>query len=284
MTIQTEMAMEKVKNELIECDLYGKLDTCISAHINANYDIFHNAIKQAKNKHMPCKLIKFNKYKHKKSKWITQGLLKSIRSRDTLYARLKRLQPNTIEHNTLLINLRTYNNILKRSIRTAKTLYFEITFQKFKYDIRITWKTLNYILSRNKAKDTLPTKLRGNINANDITNTLDIANTLNNFFISIGRNLAQNINYSGDKKDSYYLKTYHKKICKIKEIEQENKKTVINKSSVGIDGISTILLKCIAPSIIKPLTLITNQIMKTGIFPNKLKLAKIIPISTPNSG
>ena len=53
--------MEKVKNELIECDLYGKLDTCISADINANYDILHNAIKQAKNKHMPCKFIKFNK-------------------------------------------------------------------------------------------------------------------------------------------------------------------------------------------------------------------------------
>ena len=275
------MAMEKVKNELIESDLYGKLDTCISADINANYDILHNAIKQAKNKHMPCKLIKFNKYKHKKSKWIAQGLLKSIRSRDKLYARLKGLQTNTIEHSTLLINLRTYNNILKRSIRTAKTLYFEITFQKFKYDIRNTWITLNDILSR-KANDPLPTKLRGNINANDITNRLDIANTLNNFFTNIGRNLAENINYSGDKNHSYYLKTYHNKIFKFKEIEQENIKTVINsltnKSSVGIDGISTILLKCIAPSIIKPLTLITNQIMKTGIFPNKLKLAKVIPI------
>ncbi len=156
-------------------DLYGKLDTCISADINANYDILHNAIKQAKNKHMPCNLIKFNKYKHKKSKWITQGLLKSIRSRDKLYTRLKTLQPNTIEHNALLINLKTYNNILKRSIRTAKTLYFEITFQKSKYDIRNTWKTLNDILSRNKTKDPLPTKLRGNINVIDITNTLDIA-------------------------------------------------------------------------------------------------------------
>ena len=181
--------MEKVKNELIECDLYG-------ADINANYDILHNAIKRSKNKDMPCKLIKFNKYKHKKSKWITQGLLKSIRSRDKLYTRLKTLQPNTIEHNALLINLKTYNNILKRSIRTAKTLYFEITFQKFKYAIRNTWKTMNDILSRNKTKDPLPTKLRGNINVIDITNTLDIANTLNNFFTSIGRNLAQNITYT----------------------------------------------------------------------------------------
>ena len=64
--------------------------------------------------------------------------------------------------------------------------------------------------------------------------------------------------------------------------EQESITMVINsltnKSSVGIDGISTILLKCIAPSIIKPLTLIINQIMKTGVFPNKMKLAKVVPI------
>ena len=279
--IQTDVAMEKVKNELIECDLYGKLDTCISAGINANYDILHNAIKQAKNKHMPCKIIKFNKYKHNKSKWITRGLLKSIRSRDKLYARLKRLQPNTIEHNNLLINLKTYNNILKRSIRTAKTLYFEITFQKVKYDIRNTWKTLNYILSRNKTEYPLPTKLRENINGIDITNKLDIANTLNNFFTSIGRNLAQNINCTGYRNHRYYLKTNHKQIFKFKEIEQESITMVINsltnKSNVGIDGISTILLKCIAPSTIKPLTLIINQIMKTGVFLNKMKLAKVIP-------
>ena len=51
-----------------------------------------------------------------------------------------------------------------------------------------------------------------------------------------------------------------------------------NKSSVRIDGISTILHKCIAPSIIKPLTLIINQFMKTGVFPNKMKLANVIPI------
>ena len=199
-----------------------------------------------------------------------------------MYSRLKRLQPNTIEHNTLLIKIKTYNNILKRSIRTAKTLHFEITFQKFKYDIRNTWKTLNAILSRNKPKHPLPTKPRGNINVIDIKNTLDMANTLNNFFTSIGRNLAQNITYTGDKNYSYYLKTHHNKIFKFKEIEPESIITVINsltnKSSVGIDCISTILLKCITPSIIKPLTLITNQIMKTGVFPNKLKVAKVIPI------
>ncbi len=34
----------------------------------------------------------------------------------------------------------------------------------------------------------------------------------------------------------------------------------------------------IAPLIIKPLTLLINQVLHTGIFPDKLKIAKVIPI------
>ena len=34
----------------------------------------------------------------------------------------------------------------------------------------------------------------------------------------------------------------------------------------------------ISPSIVKPIILITNQIINTRVFPNKLKLAKVIPI------
>ena len=50
------------------------------------------------------------------------------------------------------------------------------------------------------------------------------------------------------------------------------------KSSSGCDGISTKLLKVIAPVIIKPLTLLINQVLITGTFPDKLKIAKVIPI------
>ena len=81
---------------------------------------------QQKIKHMPTKLVKFNKYKHKKAKWITQGLLNLIRFRDRLYIRLKREKPNTLEYNTIFINLKTFNSILKRSIRAAKKTHFEI--------------------------------------------------------------------------------------------------------------------------------------------------------------
>ena len=51
-----------------------------------------------------------------------------------------------------------------------------------------------------------------------------------------------------------------------------------NKNSCGFDGISTNLLKIIEPAITKPLTILTNQVLCTGMFPDKLKNAKVIPI------
>ena len=55
--------------------------------------------------------IKFNKYKHKKNKWITRGILKSIK-------------------------FNRFHNILRQSIKEAKRNYFVRTFERFKYDIK----------------------------------------------------------------------------------------------------------------------------------------------------
>ena len=50
------------------------------------------------------------------------------------------------------------------------------------------------------------------------------------------------------------------------------------KKSAGHDLISTNLLKEIYPLIAEPLSLIINQALSTGIFPSKLKIAKVIPL------
>ena len=51
-----------------------------------------------------------------------------------------------------------------------------------------------------------------------------------------------------------------------------------NKSSYGTDEISNKLLKSIKNEICKPLTLIINQSLTTGIFPNAFKTSKAKPI------
>ena len=77
--------MINVMNEIKLGNIYEKLNTNPNADRNYNYEIIYEEITRAKTKHMPNKLVKFNRYKHKKSAWITQGLITSIRYRDKMY-------------------------------------------------------------------------------------------------------------------------------------------------------------------------------------------------------
>ena len=63
--------------------------------------------------------------------------------------------------------------------------------------------------------------------------------------------------------------------------EETVRKTIQNlpsKNSCGLDGISSKLSKIIEPAIIKPFTLLINQVLNTGIFPDVLQIAKVIPL------
>ena len=65
-------------------------------------------------------------------------------------------------------------------------------------------------------------------------------------------------------------------------ITEETTMEILNnlkpKPSCGYDGISTNLLKTCKLEICKSLTLIINQTLSTGIFPDSLKVAKVIPL------
>ena len=50
------------------------------------------------------------------------------------------------------------------------------------------------------------------------------------------------------------------------------------KVSTGIDSISNKLLKEVKEAIEIPITIIINQMLMTGIFPNLLKISKVIPL------
>ena len=57
--------------------------------------------------------------------------------------------------------------------------------------------------------------------------------------------------------------------------------SLINKSSKGIDGISNNLIKTAKYVFAKPLIII-NQMLSSGIFPEQLKVSKIIPLHKVN--
>ena len=273
-------ALNNFHNEILSTNILDQLEMNPLANPNDNYEKIEKIITNAHNKCIPSKVTKFNKYKHSRSSWITQGILKSIHYRDKLYKKLKKEPPNTPLFAQNKVNLSTYNKILRQSIRLAKKTYYDKSFTKYKHDIKNTWATINTILQKTKNKRTFPSYFKDD---NDtITDKLDIANRFNLFFTNIGKNLADTLNSPNSKNHKNYLGTSTQSRFTFRHIDQKEIENIIKdftpKTSTGHDNLSINLIKLVNKEIALPLKIIINQMFSTGIFPNKLKIAKIIPI------
>ena len=262
-----------------QCTL-DKFNLDIQGNPSHNFSILNNIIMSAIKKHLPSKIVRYNKYKHKKTKWVTDGIIRSIKMRDQLYAELKNLDITDNEFDRRKETLREYNRILKLSIRNAKKLYYHSCFNKYRDDVKKTWQTINNLI---KSKETDNDK-KASIIIDDIElfDENEIADKFNNFFVHIGSNLANNINCPPNRSFHDYLRNHTEFQFNFVNVSEESVTKIIKelkpKTSCDITGLSNKLLKHIDCEIIKPLTVIINQCINTGIFPNDLKVAKVIPL------
>jgi hypothetical protein len=83
-----------------------------------------------------------------------------------------------------------------------------------------------------------------------------------------------------------YLTTPLTCTLKFTELDKKNVLDLIRnlkpKTSSGIDRLSNKLLQLIKTDIVEPFTLIINNCFNTGIFPQKLKIAKVLPLYKKN--
>ena len=248
-----------IHNDLEEKNIYEKLYKSPMADVNQNYNIMHQEAYTKK------KIVKSNRHKHKLSKWITHGIIKSIKYRDKLYKTLKRTHQESPDYTILKVNLKAFNTLLKKTIRAAKYMYYESNFRRNKTNIRNTWKTINEIISKSPPKNNFQTFFTDG--EKEITEICEIANKFYTLFTHIGPNQSKNINYTGDKSYKTYLKEPNKVSLKFEKVSETYVMQIINnlpnKNSCGFDGISTIIMKSIKNVILKSLTLIINQIINT---------------------
>ena len=95
---------------------------------------------------MPRKRVKYKKKLHKKSKWITNGILRSINKKD------KTDLDNTVLYDRLKTEFKDYRASLRKIIRKAKRDYYTHIFNRHKNDIKKTWSLINETLNRNLKK------------------------------------------------------------------------------------------------------------------------------------
>ena len=122
-----------------------------------------------------------------------------------------------------------------------------------------------------------------NYNGKQVSNPSDIANCFNNYFSNIGPNLADRIS-TGSKLFTDYLDPTLSPLNSffINPVTENEILSLIKNLDPGkANGpydIPIALIKLGKEHISKPITTLFNDSIKTGIFPQNLKLSKIIPL------
>ena len=108
-----------------------------------------------------------------------------------MYKKLKTTHPDSAEFEALTIHLRTYNKILKRNIKMAKSGYYQASFSKYKNDIKGIWSVIKEVLNKTQTTPDYPDYFK--LDACVIADKITIANQFNTYFSSIGPKLASQI-------------------------------------------------------------------------------------------
>lgn len=282
-TINPQPDIECFKTELLNVD-YDELLSNID--VNTNVKEFVNLLSQTKNKLAPPKIIPFNKYKHRRDPWTTKGILTSIEVRDIMYKE-HLLITNPFEKGKLKDKINKYNQIIRRLLRLSRTSYYNDLFELYKHDSRKTWRCINEIIGKKMTKSSLPEYFEHD--GKTIRDPLFIAEEFNKFFSQIGHQYASALDYTENGFRSFLKSHDHDLNCDTSnhtfEFEPISETDILkilddlkSKNSHGIDGLSSKLLKSLKTAIAKPISILINQSFLTGIFPDCLKIAKVIPI------
>ena len=120
---------------------------------------------------------------------------------------------------------------------------------------------------------------------NNITSkSQTIVNLFNRYFVNIGHTLASKLNDVEPDSHKKNLKSPTSKLFSFQlhvvneDVISKIFDNISHKNSTGVDDISAFLIKSVKFDLLKTVTTTVNQSLTTGIFPDHLKLAKVIPL------
>lgn len=259
--------ISKLRNDLLKeewKDVY-------TSDVNIAYESFLNCYLSLYNKHcpnVPYKPVKRNIEKP----WLTNGLKNACKKKNKLYKVFIKSRTENAEK-----RYKSYKNKLINKLRQAKKEYYNRILHENKNNIKATWKILNKVIGNKTETTELPNYFFKNDLV--IENEAEMVNELNNFFVNIGPNLANEITVNSSQGRHWENRVMHSMF--LAEVTEYDILSVVhklkNKTSTDSDGIDMKIIKMTIDCIIKPFLYIVNLSFKTGVFPDKMKMAKVIP-------
>lgn len=174
-----------------------------------------------------------------------------------------------------------YSKIFKQVCNAAKSNFIRNKIKNSSNAIKTTWKIINNETGNSKCRET---SFKLHINDRIITDNFEIAETFNSFFNNIPVRTTESLKSSpsvalsllrggvtvNERKFAFEKVTDKDIIKAFKSIE--------NKSTMDVNGISVKMISCIVENIAPCLATIFNVCIDSGEFPDLMKHSKIIPL------
>ena len=253
------------------------LCTNTTASADDQFTKFHSQLCEEINHFLPIRTQKIPHRRRRQEPWVTSGLLISMKKCKNLYKQHAKDRCNIPKWQKYT----TYNQELKRIKRKAKINYYTTRCAENKSNSRRLWGTINQVIRKSNNKTEVIEKLK--IDNLYEFNGQRISEEFAKYFATIGKSYANNM-----QKPKTDLKNY------LKHIPAQPKSLFLNptteseiaklidklppKRSSGIDGLDNTILKEIKPYIVGPLCNIFNKSLETGVFPERMKTAKVVPL------
>ena len=244
----------------------------------ACYQFFYDKIEILLDEMAPFRQMTKKEIRLEQRPWITQGLLVSMRVRDSLYK--QRTQEKNIEAKNKISELyKRYRNLIVLLLKRVSRIIIHCFLSNTKAMLKKTWDGIRNLINVSKKKSLPPSKLV--YKNKDKCSNIDMAESFNDFFVNIGTSVESKIPQS-NKNFSSYLKQYNNKSIFLNACTDFEIQLVIGslKSSkaCGPNSIPTNILLEFSELLVTPLVSIINMSFKEGVFPSLNKKAIICPI------
>jgi hypothetical protein len=164
--------------------------------------------------------------------------------------------------------------------RDSKKLFYQNYFSDNNNNLRKIWQGIKEVINIKSTSHDVPSCIT--LNDKNITEPKEISNAFNEYYSNIAQNILEKQKYSGDGNFIKFLSAPHERSLFLSDTGPDEVKNLINSfntnKGTGPCSIPPKILNLICDSISNPIATIANLSFSTGTHPERLKIAKVIPV------
>ena len=238
---------------------------------NSKYTAFSEKYQEIYERNFPIIKKKMSRRKHPKP-WILEWLQCACDRKNRLYQNFVKTPSAENEE-----KYKKMKKFVEKHVKIAKSKYYKSYFNRYSGDSRKQWQMVNSLLNRKTKQKIKINKICHN--DQEVTDNQGIANSFNNYFSNIAQQLKDqiphtklpqrhSINSARCNVDMEFQDTSPSEIYEIMKSLKE--KATLDSAIKPLKRVKHLL----APV----LNHVISSSLKQGVFPDKLKIAKVIPL------